>query len=241
MHDSAWGRIAGVLTAPSRTFESIARRPTWLVPMLVLMVLATTSGVLAWQRVDVDEVARQARAAMEKQGRATDEEQLEQIVRVNQGIGYGCSAVAPPIAYLICALVLMAAFKLAGGEIGFPASLSVTLYGMMPWAIAAVLTIPVVLARQQPIDPRELQAGVLLASSAAALAPPDAGPVALAVLGSFDLFSFWTIALLAIGFAIAAKVSRGRAVAIVIGSWLAWVAVKIALATVGSAFGGGAA
>jgi len=34
-------------------------------------------------------------------------------------------------------------------------------------------------------------------------------------------------------------VSRGKAAATVIASWLVWVAVKIALAWVGTAFGGG--
>lgn len=238
MHDSAWGRLIAVLVSPSRTFESIAARPTWAVAMIVLVVLSAASGVLAWQRVDAEQMAQGTREAMIKQGQEPSAEQLERIAGFQRGFGLGCSVVIPPVAYLLSALVLMAALKLAGGEIGFPASLAVTLHGMMPWAVAALLTVPVVLA-QQSIDFHLLQAGILLASSAAAFVPPDTNPVLLAVLSSLDVFSFWTIALLTIGFAIVAKVSRGKAAATVIASWLVWVAVKIALAWVGTAFGGG--
>ena len=237
MHESAWGRLIAVLVSPARTFESIAARPTWVAPLIVLMVLSTAAYALAWQRVDVDQMKRETSAAMERRGQPANEEQLEQIAGVQKGFGMGCSVVIPPIAYLLSALVLMAGFKLAGGEIGFKTSFSVTLHGMMPWAIAALLLLPVVLA-QEAVDFKALQAQTLLASSAAAFLPADASPVLVALVGSIDVFSFWSIALLIIGFAIAARVSRGPAATTVILAWLFWIAVKVALAWAGSAFGG---
>jgi hypothetical protein len=237
VHESAWGRLIAVLVSPARTFESIAARPTWAAPLIVLMILSTAGGVLAWQRVDVDQIKRNTAEAMEKRGQPAGEEQLEQIAGVSKGVGMGCSVVIPPIAYLISALVLWAAFKIAGGEIGFKSSFSVTLHGMMPWAIYGLLAIPVVLA-QKEIDPQVLQAQTLVASSPASFMATDTGPVLLALLGSFDVFSFWTIALLTIGFSIVAKVKRGTSAATVILAWLFWIAVKLALAWVGGAFGG---
>ncbi len=61
----------------------------------------------------------------------------------------------------------------------------------------------------------------------------------LGLLSSLDLFSVWTVALLAIGYAIATKVSRGKAAGIVIAMWVVYVGVKVGLAALGSAFGGG--
>lgn len=240
MNESAWGRLIAVLVSPVRTFESIAVRPTWAAPLIVLMILGTAVGVLAWQRVDVDQIKRQTSEAMERQGQQPGDEQLDQIAGVQKGFGMGCSVIIPPVAYLLSALVLWGAFRAAGGEIGFKTSFSVTLHGMMPWAIAALLTVPVVLA-QDAIDVRALQGQTLLASSAAAFLPADASPVLVALVGSIDVFSFWTIALLTVGFAIAARVSRSKAATTVVLVWLAWIVVKVALAWVGSAFGGGAA
>lgn len=238
MHDSAFGRLIGVLVSPTRTFESIAQRPTWVAPLVVLLVLFAAVGILTWQRVDAEDMTRPMREAIERQGETPNEEQLEQAVTVQRGFGYGCSAVMPPVVYLLSALVLMVALKIAGGEIGFKTSFAVTLHGFMPWAIAALLTIPVVLARDS-LGLQEAQMQTILASSAAAFAPEDAGQVLIAVLSSFDVFSFWAIALLTIGFSIAARVSRGKAAAVVTTLWLVWLVVKVGLAALGSAFGGG--
>lgn len=244
MHDSAWGRLIGVFVSPSRTFASIAARPTWAPAFLVLWVLATGSSILAWQKVDPGEVREVNRERMAAQTAGMSEEQreqaLDQAAKFTPIMGYGCSAVGPPIAYLLAALLFWVALKIAGGEINFKTSFAVTVHGMMPWAIAALLAVPVVLA-QETVGYRELQGGNLLASSAAAFAPEDASQVVLALLGSLDVFSFWTVALLAVGFAIAAKVSRGKAAIAVVVLWLVWVVVKVALAAVGDAYGGGAA
>ena len=33
------GRIFGVFTSPRKTFENISLKPTWLVPLLILVIL----------------------------------------------------------------------------------------------------------------------------------------------------------------------------------------------------------
>ncbi len=244
MHDSVWGRLIGALVSPVRTFESIAGRPTWAPALVILCVLAAVSGVLGWQRVDPQEVREVTREQIGARGQQMSDQELDQAldqaVGFTQVAGYGCSVVMPPIAYLIAALVLWGAFKLAGGTIGFKTSLAVTVHGMMPWALAALLAVPVVLA-QDTIGYEELRGGEVLASSAAVLAPADTGPVLRAALSSLDVFSLWTVALLIVGFAAAARVSRGKAAVTVVALWLVWFVVKLALAAVGAAFGGGGA
>ncbi len=243
MHDSAWGRLIGALVAPVRTFESIAGRPTWALAFIVLWVLGAGSSVLAWQKVDPGEVREVTRERMGAQTSGLTEEQreqaLDQAVKVTPIFAYGCSVVMPPVAYLVSALMLWVALKIAGGTIGFQTSLAVTVHGMMPWALAALLAVPIVLAAET-IGFHQLEGGNLLASSAAAFAPAEASRTLRALLGSLDIFSFWTVALLAIGFAIAAKVSRGKAAVAVIALWLVWVVVKVGFAAVGDAFRGGA-
>ena len=45
MKDSGWGRLLGVLVAPGETFRSIAERPTWLPPLLLLALLGAGAGL----------------------------------------------------------------------------------------------------------------------------------------------------------------------------------------------------
>jgi len=52
------------------------------------------------------------------------------------------------------------------------------------------------------------------------LADPKTNPVAYTLLASVDLFTLWSLALLIIGFAVAARLSRGKSAAIVIGWWI---------------------
>jgi hypothetical protein len=53
--------------------------------------------------------------------------------------------------------------------------------------------------------------------------------VALALLGSVNLFSLWAIVLLVIGYSIVARVSRATAMAVVSSVWLLGVALKVAV------------
>jgi hypothetical protein len=115
----------------------------------------------------------------------------------------------------------MVAFNVVGGEVAYPVSLSVTLHGMMPWALVSLLSIPVALGRDS-IGYDMLKTGGVLASNAAALAPEGTGTVLLGLLASLDVFSLWSIALLAVGYSIAAKVPRARPAAGLAGRGGAW-------------------
>ncbi len=62
---------------------------------------------------------------------------------------------------------------------------------------------------------------------------PDAGPGLKSALSFFDVIGIWCLVLLVIGTAIVAKVSRGKAAAVVVG-W--WVLILIISAGMAAAF-----
>lgn len=231
--DNGWGRVLGALVSPIRTFESIKMGPTWVAPLVVLFGLSLASTLIVWPKVDFEATVR---TQLEKQGQEVDEETLANAVEMQRKIGLPCAVVAMPLGLLVFALVLMVAFNLLGGELDFKHSLSTTLYSMMPWAVAALLTIPVVLG-QTSIDAEAMQSGGLLASHLGVLAPEGASPLLLALLSSFDLFSFWAIALFIVGYAIVAGVSRAAAAGTVFGLWVLWIVIKVGLAALGTMAG----
>ena len=61
-------------------------------------------------------------------------------------------------------------------------------------------------------------------------APESAGKMLVALLGSIDLFSLWSIALLAIGYRVVGKVSKTAALGVVAVLWAVVVAGKVGLA-----------
>jgi hypothetical protein len=93
-----------------------------------------------------------------------------------------------------------------------------------------LLAIPVVLARDE-VGMDEVRSGSFVKSNLAALAGDETSAPLRALLGSIDLFSIWTVALLALGFRLVAGVSRGSAWGVVLTLWALYVAGKAALAT----------
>ena len=53
--DSAFGRFVGVFVSPVRTFTAIAKKPTWLVPLLLWTALSFLIGQLVMTRMDLEQ------------------------------------------------------------------------------------------------------------------------------------------------------------------------------------------
>ena len=236
MENSSFGRVIGVLLSPTKTFQALAAKPTWVVALAVLLLTATVATYLAVDRVDFEEAIRDQLAAQNRP--VPDDAALEQIAGVQKTV----SGLVAPIVfgaafYFLAALVFMVALKLAGSEIGYMPTLSTLLHGYMPGVVKALLTIPVVLGRGE-ISLQELQSGAILKSNLAMFAPEEAGAVVLALLSSVDLFSIWCIVLMTIGFSIVGNISRKSAAVAVVLVWLVGIAVKAGFSALGAAFGG---
>jgi hypothetical protein len=59
---------------------------------------------------------------------------------------------------------------------------------------------------------------------------PDSGPALKAALGFFDIIGIWQLVLLIIGTAIVAKVSTGKAAAVVVGWWVLGLIISVGIA-----------
>lgn len=229
MHESAFGRVIGVLIGPEKTFRSIAERPTWAVPLILLVLLGAGVGWVVGQRMDFEQSIRQE---MADRGEKMSEEQIQKTVEMTEKFGWAFTtapALLSPVIYLLIGLIFMVALRLAGSEIGFAQSFSVTLYAMMPWMIHGLLSLPLIL-RLDTIDPTTMQQGGVLMSNLAALAPEGSGKVLLALLASLDLFSLWTLVLLTIGFRVVGRVSTTAAAGVSITLWLLYLAGKLGFA-----------
>ena len=170
LESSALGRLIGVLTSPGKTFRSIAERPTWAAPLLLLVLLTSGVGYLVAQRLDMEQAIRQRLAGRQE----LSQEQMDKAVA--QGKKYGPIAalasgvVVTPIGYLLAAALFFTLFRLLGSEVDYVRSLAVWLHGLMPWAIATLLALPIVLSRAK-LDPTTAQRGLLLSNLAAPRGP----------------------------------------------------------------------
>src|SRR5215207_3451244 len=186
MEDSSFGRLFGVLFSPGKTFRSIAERPTWLVPLIVLLAATTTLAVLVNQRIDRNEMRQMVQERLEKsQGSATPA-QVDQAMEVTDKVNSVTRWLIPVFAvgiWLLLNLLFWMGFRFfAGSSLSYKTSFSVLLHSFMPQVISALLTLPVLLSRES-VGIQEAQGGIL-ASNLAAFAPEDVGKVTRALLSS---------------------------------------------------------
>ncbi len=228
MHDSSFGRLLGALVAPGRTFESIREKPSWVVPLLLLVLLSVGVGLVLQDRADPAEIAR---VTMERLGMEPTPEQLEEMERQSEDQSPAMKAVttifgtlANAVFYAVLAAVFLVIFRLCGSEISFLQALATTVHGMLPFGVAALLNFPVILTRSE-VRAEEVLAGGVLTSSLRGLAPEDA-PVLTSLLGSLDFFTIWSVVLLIIGFRHVARVSTATAATAVLVPWGLWVLGK---------------
>lgn len=234
MYESGFGRVIGVLVAPDKTFRSIAERPTWVVPLLLLVILGVSVGLTMQRRVDQGELVKYQ---MDKMGVELSKTQLEKIERdaaspsgFRQWAGWILGPLLAAAFYFVVAAVFLMVLRLAGSEIEYMSSVAVTVHGLLPIAVASLLNIPLVLSRSE-ISPEEVMSGGLLASNLRPLAP-EGSPVVASLLGSLDFFAIWAVVLLILGFRTVGRVSTRTAAAIVLVLWGLLVLGKAGVAAV---------
>jgi len=222
--ESALARIAGVFFSPFTTFDSIARRPTYLAPLLLWTAASLVVTALIVPRLDFERAIRQA---IEERGRNVPEERIEAMVesqkRLGPIFGYGWGALAPTVITLLLAAIFLGCFKAFGWDMRFRQAFGVTAHAFLPGAFSYVLAIPVILQREK-LNPALM--GSLVKSNLGFLVEKDSAPAIHSLLSSLDIFSFWVLALLVVGFAAAANVSRKQSAAVIVTLWLLFVLIK---------------
>ena len=232
---NVFSRIAGVLFAPAETFLAIARRPDVIGPLLVIVLVGYACTIVSMPKMDYSGILAQQAEQMQKQGRTMPEEQRAQIEKFTIAFAKGAGWIAPVLGvawYALIAGVFLLAFRLMGGEGTYKQAFSITLYAWMPLLLFGIIT-AIVIAARGTFDP--LTAATLVKSNPAFLVDMKEQPVLYSLLSSFDVFTIWTIALFAIGFAAMSRVSKTKAAVIVVSLWFVQIAIKVGFAAIGAA------
>jgi hypothetical protein len=214
---NSFQRVIGVLFSPDATFASIARRPDWVVPLLLIMVFTLVNGFVTASRIDF---AAPAREAMEQQ-KNVPPEQVDRAVRMSVGVGKVLKFVSPILAVIVLMIVsgvLLLAVRILGGEGDYKQAFSATCYAWLPNVIQGIVLTVIIFARGgTAINPQSLM--TMVRSNLAFLADMKTQPMAFALLSSLDLFTIWVVVLLVIGFAYVARISKAKSSGIVISLW----------------------
>jgi hypothetical protein len=228
-------RLFGALFSPGNTFRSIARRPSWILPVLLITLvelglIATFSHRVGFRSMIEKQLQNNSR--FQQAPVAQQQRTIAAAVKVAPIAAYSEMIVGPTLVILIAAAIYMAIFNLLGGtQLKFPASLGIVAYASTPIIIASLLGLVILFLK----DPSTVDLNNLLASNAGAFLSSDSPKWLAVLMRSLDVFSFWVMALLAIGYSAAApkKLSFGKAFAYIFAVWFLVVLVRVGLAGIG--------
>jgi Yip1 domain len=226
---SPFGRIIGVLFSPKSTFEDIVRKPGWITPVLVTTLLSIISVIALNQRVNWREFIAQQ---MEKSPRAAQmsadqkQQQAEVGAKFTVAIVYAAGVVVPILFALLVGLVMMGAYNLfAGAGARFGTALSIVAHA----ALVAIVSTPLFLLVLFLKPPGTIDPENPMATNLAALLPEESAKWLVTLCKSLDLFTFWTLILIAIGFAAVnpKKLKGAKSFTIAFGVWAAYVVCRV--------------
>jgi len=212
-------RIVGALTSPGETFASIARRPDWIVPLLIIVALTIIGGVLLAGQVDFQALGREA-MEMNPRSAQMSSSQVEAGAHFSAAMMRISTYISPAlitIALLIVSGILLVSCRAMGGEGDFRQAFAVTVYAWFPRVVKGALGLVVLMTRKS-LSIFDLQNPLM--SNLGFLFDPKSHPLQYALGSALDLFVIWTLVLLVIGFAAVSKLPRARTAAIVIIWWV---------------------
>ena len=222
---SAVGRIPGAFFSPVRTFESIARRPTWVAPLLIWTILSVATTAVLLPKIDYEQLVREA---LQRRGQTIPEDRMASIVerqkKFGSIFGWVGGAATPAALSALVAVVIWGSFKVFGYDARFSQAFGATTHAYLPGVLKGAFLMFLV-SRQETVNPQNL--GDLLSSNLGFLVPADSSKALHALLASFDVFALWVVVLLVIGFAAAAKTRRGAAAGIIGTLWVLTVALRV--------------
>jgi len=229
---SAISRVFGVLFSPQKTFEDIVRKPGWVLPIVLLTILSIAVSFGLNQRVNWREFMSQ-QIEKSPQGVQLSTEQKEQRIEAGAKFApistYVFGTLGPLLIALIMALVMWGAYSLLGGaSTNFSTAMAITAHAFMTGLISSPLFLLVIFLKA----PGTIDLDNPVATNLAAFLPDDSAKWLVALLKSFDVFTFWTLILIAIGFAVTSpkKLKGSKPYVVAFSVWAAYVVCRVGFA-----------
>lgn len=225
---SIWGIMIGVFTSPTEAFAEFKKKPTILIPLIAIFVLAGGVGAL------MAEYSSMMQYEMLKNSTVIPPQALEEMRQdaldpsmLTTGLFGGIAIVVFGVISALVAWFLGSV--IFGKKANFKAVWGVELVaGLIPM-VGGLLRLPMVYAK-----------GTMMVSyGLAALLPGrDFTSILYSLLYYTDIFAVWGIIVAGIGYAAIFGLSRGKGIAIAAIAFGLFVMISIGLSAVGMMFAG---
>jgi len=229
---SSLGRLFGVIFSPKATFEDVVRKPSWLLPVIVLVALSAmvAFGInqkVNWRQYMSDQIDKNPAAAQ----LSADQKQqrVEAGAKFAPYSAYIAGIVLPVMALFVITLIMWGAYNLfAGANVNFSTSLGIISHAFVPALIGNLIFLLVLFFK--PYGTLDLENPV--ATNLAAFLPEDSAKWLQALGKNLDIFVIWMTLLIAMGVAAAnpKKLKGGKPYSIAFGLLIFWIVLRAGIA-----------
>lgn len=216
-------KIVSIFISPTETFKSLDRKPDWIVPFVIVLILT-----LGMQYLTLDIQINDRLAMMEAQGGMSDE-QLQAASAQMRGpmryIGLITTPFAIPVVWVVLAGLLLLAANLTLGaeaEVKFRKVFSMVAWSSLVSSLAIILLTALMLMKGTSL-------GVTTDPTPLLPAQPLGEPKTLThrLLSKLDIFTIWQLILWTLGLSVFYRVAPQKAAIPVLSLWIIWIVVSV--------------
>jgi hypothetical protein len=207
-------RIVQVFVAPATLFDALKATPKWIGAALVVIGL----GLVVQALIPAEMIREMALSSLPSDASPEQVAAVEQFMGVSNVIRWVGTIVFQILLMLfVSGFILLVWNAILGGEAAFPAVLACTAHSYIVWAAGGLITMPLMLARQD-----------LRTTFSLHLLTPwlDSGSYAYRFMAGLNLFGIWTMILLGVAVSrLYPKVSVASASTVMIVAYVVFKAI----------------
>ena len=223
--------LINIFLEPGKVFTELKEKPTFLVPLLLVVLVSTAMTFLYFMKVDGSWFIDHTLLSSGKEMSSAEIAQAKSFMPGAKMMGY-LSLITTPIFTAIIVIVIslyyMLAAKISGSVIGFKQGLSLASWSSMPMLLGTI----VVLVGVFMMSPQTSLESLMLTNLDPLLIQLPADSPWKKLASAFSLLTFWSIFLGALGWKIWDKTSWAEALIVVTIPWLAYFGCLALLALI---------
>jgi len=227
MNDTFFGRLTDLITKPSRSMQNVGAGPRWWQPGLLIFVLIAgfsylTLPISAPEQLEMMRDSKLMQMMPEDQWQEQYDEAMNMppAKRLLQSVGAGLTTW---VLVILFSFILGFFARMSGGQGSFRQALGIGSWSaLIPFGLGSLVKMPLVLATESVFSVNIGLAALL----------PDGDPTSVLyqVLMTYgDLFTWWGLVVLIIGYQIVFQMTQKAAAVSVILPWILLSAIPLGL------------
>ena len=224
-------RVVDIFVAPTRTFIDIRRKATFWGPLIIMIIVGIAFSFAVQQKIGwekaVSNIVHQGSQAKAEQFDASPDSAKAIAAKITAITSYGYFVIVLIITAIIALLNWATVNFGFGGKSTYGQIYAVSFYASLVMNIKFILGIIAIFAG---LAPDSFIVNNPVGSNIGYYLSTDAPKWLTSLCMHIDLFEIWSIVLTVIGVSVVAKVSKGKAAAVVVGWWILFILIGVGVA-----------